>query len=74
MYYICVSMKSAFVGIQNQDFNYVMHFITLHRTSCTYNTFFLEAASLLISVVRFVDDAHWPAFPTLAEGDTRVPE
>jgi hypothetical protein len=69
---MCVSVKSAFVGIQNQDFNYVIQSITLHKTSCTYNTF-LEPASF-ITVVSFVGDAAWLQLNELLPKVTHMPQ
>jgi hypothetical protein len=34
--YICISMKSALSGPQNQLFNCIIHSVTLHKTSCIH--------------------------------------
>jgi len=35
-YDVCMNLKSAMLGPQNQNFNYITRSITLHKTSCTY--------------------------------------
>ena len=36
VFYVCINVKSAFSGPQNQHFNYIMRSTTLHKICCIY--------------------------------------
>jgi len=36
---VCINLKSAMLGLQDQHFNYITRSITLHKTSWMYKRF-----------------------------------